>query len=79
MKQKVHPNSLANLTREGRPLTYEEPKKPRSVSVTPTGWVGVQTTARSLGLSISELLERLGRGDLVISPAVERDPVNRVA
>lgn len=78
MKQKIHPNSLANLTREGRPLTYEEPKKIRSVSVTSTGWSGLQQTAKALGISTSELLEQLGRGDLVISPATEQ-AVNEVA
>ena len=79
MKQKIHPNSLANLTRDGRPLTYEEPKKIRSVSVTSTGWSGLQKTAQALGLSISELIEQLGRGDLVVSPATKRDAVNEVA
>ena len=69
MKQSIHPNSLANLTRDGRPQIYEEPKKVRSVSVTTTGWSGLQEMANTLGLSTSELLEQLGRGALVISPA----------
>lgn len=73
MKQKIHPNSLANLSREGRPLAYDEPKRIRSVSVTSKGWTGLQETAQSMGLSTSELLEQLGRGDLMILPAEASD------
>lgn len=58
----MHPKSLENLTyHEGRPLTYGEPKKRREVSVTDTGWMGVKAFARARGLSVSELLERIGR------------------
>lgn len=79
MKQKVHPNSLANLVREGRSQIYEEPKKIRSVSVTTTGWSGLKEMAHALGLSTSELLERLGRGDLVVASATEQEQAESVA
>jgi len=70
MKQKIHPNSLANLTRDGRPQNYEEPKKIRSVSVTTTGWDGLKAIAQTMGISTSELLEKLGRGELTIASVV---------
>lgn len=79
MKQRIHPNSLANLSREGRPLAYDEPKRIRSVSVTSTGWTGLQETAQSMGLSTSELLEQLGRGDLMILPAEATEAGNSIA
>ena len=62
----MNPNSLANLSREGRPPTYDEKKKPRMLTVTATGWDGVKVLASEYGLSVSELLERLGRKFLTI-------------
>lgn len=62
----MNPNSLANLSREGRPAAYDEPKKLHRLTVTATGWDGVQAIALELGLSVSELLERLGRKQLAV-------------
>lgn len=63
-----NPNSRANLTGEGagRKPAYDTPKKTREVSVTDEGWKGCQAIAKELGISVSELLERLGRGHLAI-------------
>lgn len=66
MAKGSHPNSLKNLTHEGRPLTYGEPKKSRRLSVTETGWNNVQSVADGLGISVSEFLEQLGRGKLAV-------------
>ncbi len=64
-----HPNSLANLTnREGRPIAFEEKKKVRAVSVTQQGWDGISEIATAKGCSsISEFLEKLGRGEVKIA------------
>ena len=48
---------------DGRPLTYEGPKKRRNLSVTQAGWEKVQAIAEQYDLSVSEMLERLARGE----------------
>ena len=62
----MNPNSLPNLSHERRPQAYDELKKLHRVSVTPTGWDGIQAIASELGFSVSELLERLGRRNLAV-------------
>jgi len=66
MAKRSHPNSLKNLTHEGRPLVYGEAKKSRRLSVTETGWSNVQSVVMGLGMSVSEFLEQLGRGKLAV-------------
>jgi len=69
--RKMNPKSLENLTHDGRPQTYEEPKKRRYLSVTETGWSGAQSAIATIGCKggVSEFLERLGRGEFVIVEA----------
>lgn len=63
-----HPNSLANLQHGGRPSVFEEKKKVRAVSVTQQGWNGISQMAEQYGCSsISEFLEKLGRGEVKIA------------
>jgi hypothetical protein len=64
-----HPNTLANLTyHEGRPTIFDSPKKRRNVSVTEEGWKGLQPLMEETGCkSVSDLLEKLGRGLVKIS------------
>ena len=66
-----HPNSLANLRpgSGGRPKGYlSEEKKRRNLTVTDAGWEGVQPVIKKLGCSsVSEFLEKLGRGEIKIS------------
>jgi hypothetical protein len=69
MTRGTHPNSLQNLTHDGRPLEYGEPKKTRRLSVTETGWDSAQKLIRSMGMSVSEFLEQLGRGQVVVMPS----------
>lgn len=58
-----HPNSLANLNREGRPKSYGSEKKQRYLSITEEGWEGAQSAVKSAGYaSLSDLIEQLGRG-----------------
>ena len=64
-----NPNSLAALDKhrysDGRPRIYGTPKKQRYLSVTEEGWEGVQQLAREAGCnSVSDLLEKLGRGQI---------------
>jgi hypothetical protein len=65
-----HPNSQANLTYHGgRPQAYGTEKKKRYLTVTDEGWEGVQVIAQNWGCaSVSDLLEKLGRGKLKIQP-----------
>ncbi len=64
-QRKINPKSLENLTHEGRPPAYDEPKEGHQVSVTTTGWAGFRSIADQLDISVSELIERFGRGQLV--------------
>jgi type II secretory pathway component PulK len=66
MTRGTHPNSLQNLTHQGRPLDYDEPKKTRRLSITETGWDSAQKLIRSMGMSVSEFVEKLGRGQLIV-------------
>jgi hypothetical protein len=67
MKRGHHPNSKANL-QAGRPTAFDEKKKVRAVSVTQQGWTGITEMAEAFGCSsVSEFLERLGRGELKIA------------
>lgn len=65
-KRGEHPNSIGNLTyHNGRPQAYREPKKQRYLSITETGWQGMQQLAENLGCNgVSELLEKMGRGQI---------------
>ncbi len=67
-----HPNSLANLhpgSGGGRPKGYlSQEKKRRNLTVTDAGWEGVKPVIKQLGCSsVSEFLEKLGRGEIKIS------------
>ena len=55
-----HPHSQENL--QPREPTYGESKKRRPVMVTDEGWEGFKVIAKRLGVSASELVERIGRG-----------------
>lgn len=61
-----NPNSLAYLTYHGgRPQAYGSKKKQRYLSITEEGWEGAQAVARAAGCSsVSDLLEKLGRGQI---------------
>jgi hypothetical protein len=68
MKRNVHQNSLANLQHNGRPAAFGSKKKPRNLSLTEEGWAGISEMAKAAGCSsVSEFMERLGRGELKIA------------
>jgi len=66
-----HPNSLANLKpgSGGRPKGYlSQQKKRRNLTVTEEGWEGVKPIIKKFGCSsVSEFLEKLGRGEIELS------------
>ena len=72
VKQGKNPNSLKNLIHEGRPSSeqvYGEPKKQRTLTVTDSGWQGAVAAIKAAGYSsISEYLEKIGRGHELLSP-----------
>lgn len=71
-QQGKNPNSLKNLIHEGRPSSeqvYGEPKKQRTLTVTDSGWEGAAAAIKAAGYSsISDYLEKIGRGQEIISP-----------
>ena len=63
----VHPNSLANLQSGSNPA-YAHPKKRRHITVTDPGWQKAKAIAKEqFGLSFSELVEQIGRGNIKLS------------
>lgn len=79
----VTASSLANLELGRRPgygrtPKYGERKKPRGITVTDSGWDGLQHLAQEEGVSVSELIERIGRG-LLKSDYMSRHQAQNVA
>lgn len=68
----LHPNSLANLKLGGGEPRYEEPKKQRNIQVTSAGWEGFRTIAKERGLSLSELIEQIGRRKITLADTEEQ-------
>jgi len=66
-RTQTNPSSLANLTHEGRPKSYDQPKERHGISVTKDGWDGFLLLAQKLGVSASELVELQGRGKINLS------------
>ena len=62
-----NPRSQKNLNREGRQPLHGEPKKDRFVRATTEAWEGFKEVAQALGISASELVEQIGRGELSVS------------
>ena len=65
-----HPNSLANLKpgKGGRPKGFKGvEKKRRSLTVSDDGWEGILPVIKQVGCnSVSDFLEKLGRGEVEI-------------
>lgn len=68
--------SIANL-RPREPM-YGEAKKRREMLATDEGWAGLKVLAAAQGLSVSELIERLGRGTLSLGAAMGNEPHGEV-
>ena len=72
MPRKINPNSLNNLKpgeSPGRSMMYDAPKTKHTVTLTPDGWDGVRVVAENQGVSVSEFLEQIGRGQLAVLDA----------
>ena len=67
-----NPVSRQNL--QPRETVYQEPKKRHEITVTPSGWSGFKEVAAGLGMSASELVERLGRRSLTLQDAMGEEP-----
>lgn len=62
-----NPNSRQNLS--PRTPLYGETKKVHEVTVTEEAWVALKEVVKTSGCrSVSDLLEKLGRGELVVQP-----------
>lgn len=69
MARKMNPKSLKNLKMgqsPGRKTIYSQSKSRHGVTLTDDAWVGVQAIAVRLGVSVSEMLERIGRNQLAV-------------
>lgn len=75
MPRGTHKNSLDNLIHEGRPLKYDEPKKTRRLSVTESGWDNARQLIKSMGMSVSEFIEELGRGQVTVMRTQELEAI----
>jgi hypothetical protein len=75
MPRGTHKNSIQNLTHEGRPPDYDEPKTGHRVTVTQTGWLGAKKLIGSMDMSVSEFLEKLGRGEIVVMQSQELESI----
>ena len=59
------------MTMKGRPPRYQEPKdQVFQARLTKKGKDGLQTLAEKLGIPASEIVERLGRGELSLTPSL---------
>jgi hypothetical protein len=50
----------------GQPLHYEARKEKRNLRITDTAWDKLGEAATALGLSRSEVVERIARGDVEV-------------
>lgn len=82
MVRKMNPKSLENLRMghsPGRKPVYTQSKSRHGVTLTNDAWAGVQAIANRLEVSVSELLERIGRNQLtVMEPHTLEQPLSRV-
>ena len=82
MTRKMHPRSLENLRMgksPGRKPVYTQSKSRHGVTLTNDAWAGVQGIARKLGISVSELFERIGRNQLAVAePHPSNQELSRV-
>ncbi len=58
----------------GQPEYYEEVKERSTFSLTPTAKTGLNQLSRSLSLSMSELIEQIGRGHIQLLGIEPNDP-----
>lgn len=62
------PSGTGIKSLRGVPEMYDELKKPTTVALTPTAIAGLDEISKAMGISRSELVERLGRKTLELNP-----------
>ncbi len=62
----------------GRHAIHGTRKRNRALTITDEGWAGAKAIAKSHGLSTSEFLERIGRGEFVVTK-VKQEPEQTAA
>ena len=65
-KRGSHPESKKNLLKSATPF-YEEKKRGRHIAVTDTGWDGIKAIAKDQDLTISQLIEKIGRKEIILT------------
>ncbi len=82
MARKMNPKSLENLKMgqsPGRKTIYSKSKSRHGVTLTDDAWARVQELADQLGVSVSEMLERIGRSQLtVVESHTPEQPLSKV-
>lgn len=69
MANKMNARSLSNLKpgeSPGRNAFYKQKKNKHTITVTDEGWTNLKKLAEGLGVSVSEVIEQLGRGQLTV-------------
>lgn len=54
-------------TSKGQPIFYSEKKQRANFTLTPTAIEGLEKFAQQLNLSVSEFIERIGRGTIPVA------------
>jgi len=63
-------------TSKGQPIFYSEKKQRVNLTLTPTASEGLEKFAQALNLSVSEFIERIGRG---LIPVLAKESVEQEA
>jgi len=65
---------------KGEPELYDEKKKPLNIAMTPTGAKMLDDLAKNMGLTRSELVERIARGIIPLQTnSLETDDLEKSA
>lgn len=65
---------------KGEPELYDEKKKPLNIAMTPTGAKMLDDLAKNMGLTRSELVERIARGIIPLQTnSLETDELEKSA
>lgn len=59
----IKPIQKGHQSRRGVPELYDENKEPASYGITKTAKRGIKSQAKLLGISASQFIEKIGRGE----------------
>ncbi len=63
-------NSTSKIN-EGRPCQYSEPKKSFTITITPTAIGNLKALAEGMGMTRSEVIERIARNQITLLPPID--------